>query len=73
MKSELTKLSRDERGAVSIETVGMIAFACVVLFALGNMVGVGKNAGGNENTLIGVMFNYTKQVLIDWDWGGKGN
>lgn len=62
------KLDRDDRGSVSIETVGMIALACVVLFALGNMVGTGTSAGQDENTLIGTMFNFSKKVLIDWSW-----
>lgn len=67
----VTKLDRDERGSVSIETVGMIALSCVVLFALGNMVGTGKSAGGDTNTLIGTMFDFSKKVLVDWSWGGK--
>lgn len=62
------KLDRDERGSVSIETVGMIALACVVLFALGNMVGTGNTAGQNQNTLIGTMFNFSKKVLVNWEW-----
>jgi Flp pilus assembly pilin Flp len=64
----VAKLNRDERGSVSIETVGMIALGCVVLFALGNMVGTGTDAGGNTNTLIGTMFDFSKKVLINWSW-----
>jgi hypothetical protein len=62
------ELDRDERGSVSIETVGMIALACVVLFALGNMVGTGTGAGQDSNTLIGTMFDFSKKVLVNWTW-----
>lgn len=64
----VAKLDRDERGSVSIETVGMICLACVVLFALGNMVGTGTSAGQDQNSLIGVVFDFSKKVLINWDW-----
>lgn len=71
IKKLLANLHRDQRGSVSIETVGMIALACVVLFALGNMVGIGTDAGSKNNTLIGTMFDFSKKVLINWDWSGK--
>ena len=55
----LAKLHRDERGAASVETIIIVGLSVLVLFTVGQLVGVTGQSGANvtnNNTLIGKLW-----------------
>ena len=56
----LAKLHRDERGAASVETIIIVGLSVLVLFTVGQLVGVTGQSGANvtnNNTLIGKLWS----------------
>jgi Flp pilus assembly pilin Flp len=65
----LVKLHRDERGAASVETIIIVGLSVLVLFTVGQLVGVTGQTGANvtnNNTLIGKLWSLSIGKIFDF-------
>jgi Flp pilus assembly pilin Flp len=77
LNAVVAKLHRDERGAgPSVESIIMVGLGVLVLFTVGQLVGVGQEItinNSNSTSLIGQLFNFAVDKIFGVEGSFGGN